>query len=90
MEEGSLPCYVCRQEAAGTCSRCNKPYCEEHGGGRLGMPRDRMALFPSIRSLCDRCTPNQMWMMLQPFVALLVFLLLVLVVVYVLSKRFGL
>jgi hypothetical protein len=83
----SVPCYVCQQPSSGTCMRCNKPYCEEHGGGRLCMPRNRLALFPSIRPVCDRCTPNQLWLFLQPFVVLIIGLLIVLGLVYLLSKR---
>jgi hypothetical protein len=89
MEDQGPPCYVCQQESAGICMRCNRPFCEEHGGGRLCMPKNRMALFPSIRPVCDRCTPNQTWMFLQPFAVLLVFLAMVLGLVYLLSKRFG-
>jgi hypothetical protein len=81
------PCYVCQQESAGTCMRCQRPFCEEHGGGRLCMPKDRIALFPSIRPVCDKCTPNQMWMFLQPFVVLLIGLGLVLGLVTWMSSR---
>jgi hypothetical protein len=87
--EESQPCYVCQQEAVGTCMRCKRPFCEDHGGGRMCMPKDRMALFPSIRPVCDRCTPNQLWMFLQPYVVLLIFLAMALGFVYLLSWRYG-
>jgi hypothetical protein len=83
-----MSCYLCQQEAVGTCTRCGREFCEEHGGGRLAMPQNKLALFPSIRAVCDRCTPNQLWMTLQPYVAFAVFLGLIMGLVYLLSWRF--
>ena len=83
-----MNCYACQQEAVGTCTRCERAFCEKHGGGRLAMPSNQLALFPSIRTVCDRCTPNQLWMTVQPFVVFAGFLVLVAGLVYLLAWRF--
>jgi hypothetical protein len=55
-------CYECDEPSVGTCTSCGRAFCSQHGGERLGwrkVPFQRA--FVTERTLCNKCTPNQVW-----------------------------